>query len=99
MGTIAYTFPLIARYENDLKSHLRNALFLSIAQLPKTIVMLVLYALPILIAISSLAIFFSTLIIWILIGIGLIIYAQTKLLLSTFRKLEHTPDAEPAAEE
>ena len=47
--TAVYVFPLQARFENSIKNTLKNAMILAFANLPKTILMLVFYALPLVI--------------------------------------------------
>lgn len=48
-----YVFPLQARFENSVKNTLKNAMILAFANLPKTILMIVCYALPIVICCFS----------------------------------------------
>lgn len=88
LGTAAFAFPMIARYENTLKQHLRNSLLLAIGNLPKTILMLALYAIPVAILVASVQIFFNTLFIWLLFGIALIINLETRIIFPIFQKLE-----------
>ena len=88
LGTAAYAIPMIARYENSLKQHLRNALLLAVGNLPKTVIMLALYAIPVLLAFLDVEIFFNLIFFWLLIGTSLTIYLETKLLYPIFQKLE-----------
>jgi len=91
LGTIAFSFALIVRYENSLKNHLKNAMVLAIAHLPRTIIMLVVYAIPVLFAIVNLRIFLNTLSVWVTFGISLIVFVETFLVRPVFQKLEPTP--------
>ena len=43
---MTYIFPMIARFENTLKGYLKNGIMMTLLNLPKAILMLVLYALP-----------------------------------------------------
>lgn len=89
-GTAAYAFPLIARYENTLKAHLRNSMILAVGNLPRTVLMLLVYAIPLLMALLSLAFFLNTLMIWATFGISLIIYLQARIIRPVFLMLEQT---------
>lgn len=44
--TALYVFPVLAKFQNSIKATLRNALLISILQFPKTVVMFVLYVIP-----------------------------------------------------
>ncbi|MDE7270720.1 MAG: YesL family protein, partial [Acetatifactor sp.] len=44
--TLLYVFPVQAKFSNSVMRTIRNAFILSIVQFPKTILMIVLYALP-----------------------------------------------------
>jgi len=64
---------------------------LAIAHLPRTIIMLVVYAIPVLFAIVNLRIFLNTLSVWVTFGISLIVFVETFLVRPVFQKLEPTP--------
>lgn len=42
-----YVFPLLARFENTISNTFRNAFFMAILNFPKTLLMLVVYAMPV----------------------------------------------------
>ena len=86
-----YVFPLQARFENSIKNTLKNALILAFANLPRTIAMLVCYALPLVIG------YFSdyALIFIFMFGISAPTYAATYLYSGIFKKLE--PESEEIA--
>ena len=46
LAILAYLYPLMIRYRNTLREHLHNAMILCIYKFPKTILMVVLHALP-----------------------------------------------------
>ena len=46
LAILAYLYPLMIRYQNTLREHLHNAMILCIYKFPKTILMVVLHALP-----------------------------------------------------
>lgn len=84
-----YVFPLLARFENSIKNTLKNAMLLAFANLPRTILMLICYALPIVIA------YFSTyaLLFVFLFGISAPAYGAAFLYSGIFKKLEPEPEA------
>lgn len=86
-----YVFPLQARFENSIKNTLKNALILAFANLPKTILMMVCYAIPLVIG------YFSdyALIFIFMFGISAPAYAATYLYSGIFKKLE--PESEEIA--
>ncbi len=88
LGAAAFAFPMIARYENTLKQHLRNALLLAVSNLPKTVIILALYAIPVILAIFAVETFIKLVIFWFLIGISITVNLETKLIFPIFQKLE-----------
>ena len=50
---LLYVFPIMSKFENTLMNTVINALLISLAQFPKTILMLVFSAVPILLVLSS----------------------------------------------
>lgn len=83
-----YIFPLLARFDNTIKNTIKNAALLSIANLPKTILMALFYALPLIIG------YFSTYsyIFIFMFGISLPAYGAAWLYSNIFKKFE--PEAE-----
>ena len=82
--TAIYVFPLQARFENKVKNTLKNAMILAFANLPKTILMVILYALPLIIGyFSSYALVFV-----IMFGISAPAYGAAWLYSGLFKKLE-----------
>lgn len=47
MMVAVYVFPVLSRFDNTIFNTLKNALFMSILSLPKTILMLILYVAPV----------------------------------------------------
>lgn len=83
-----YVFPLQSRFENTIRNTLRNALILAFANLPKTLLMMVLYALPLVIC------YFSTyaMLFVFLFGISAPAYGAAWLYSGIFKKLEPEPE-------
>lgn len=81
---MTYIFPLLARFDNSVKNTLKNAAIFAFANLPKTLLMLAIYILPIVI------IYFSsyTIIFAIMFGISLPAYAAAHIYGGIFKKFE-----------
>lgn len=87
-----YVFPLQARFENSVKNTLKNAMILAFANLPKTLLMLVCYILPLVIGyFSSYALLFIF-----LFGISAPAYAAAWIYSGIFKKLE--PETEEVSD-
>lgn len=84
----AYLFPLIARYENPLKTHALNAGILAVVKLPRTLLLVALNLLPLIIAFFSVETFLSTMVFWLTLGFGFISYLCSILLMSVFKEME-----------
>lgn len=84
----AYMFPLMVRYTNTLREHATNALILAVVKLPRTIVLVLLAAMPWLILAISLETFVSTLVFWLAIGFGFTSFMSSTLLKRVFHELE-----------
>jgi uncharacterized membrane protein YesL len=84
-----YVFPLIARFENNIRNTFKNALYMSIINLPKTALMIVIYLIPpamLYFSLNALPIVF-------LFGISVPSYMSAKLYSNTFKRFE--PEEEP----
>lgn len=90
--TAVYVFPLLARFENSIKNTLKNAMLMAFANLPKTITMMVFYALPLII------LHFSTysLVFLIMFGFSAPAYGAAWLYSGIFKKFE--PEAEEVSD-
>lgn len=98
--TTMFVFPVLAKFENTVFNTIKNAFLIGIAQLPKTILMMVLFAIP-----PVLFVFVPQVIpIVFLFGITLPAWVSAKLYSKFFQKLEDKfaedhPSEEPEAEE
>lgn len=83
-----YVFPLQARFENSVKNTLKNAMILAFANLPRTILMMLCYVLPVVVA------YFSTyaLLFVFLFGISAPAYAAAFIYSGILKKLEPEPE-------
>jgi uncharacterized membrane protein YesL len=79
-----YVFPLLARFENTVKNTIKNATLLAVANLPKTLAMVVFYILPLIIGYMST---YSYVFIF-MFGLSLPAYAAAYLYSEIFKKFE-----------
>lgn len=87
-----YVFPLLARFDNTIRHTIHNAALLAIANLPRTILMMILYAVPWVIGYFSP---YSHIFI-IMFGISVPAYASAWLYSNIFKKYE--PEAEQVSD-
>ena len=94
--TSLYVFPVLAKFDNTIMGTIRNAFIMSILQLPKTLVMLVMAFFPLIIYLVSLRL----IPIIFLFGLSLPAYASAMLYNKFFQKLEDQllSEQEPAPE-
>lgn len=94
--TALYVFPVLAKFDNTIMGTIRNAFIMSILQLPKTLVMLVMVFFPLIIYLVSLRL----IPIIFLFGLSLPAYASAMLYNKFFQKLEDQllSEQEPAPE-
>ena len=90
LAILAYLYPLMIRYQNTLREHLHNAMILCNYKFPKTILMVVLHALPFALALLLPTAFLYTILFWVLMGFALIPLADVIILKPVFEELENT---------
>ena len=88
--TIMYVFPLMARFSNPLKQTLKNALFMSILHILKTVVMAVIYVIPFVL----LPLHYNVILVFLLIGLSGPAYINSFLWKSIFNKYEPEEEIE-----
>lgn len=87
-----YVFPLQARFDNSVKNTLRNAMLLAFANLPRTLLMMVCYLLPVVLAyFSAYALVFVF-----MFGISAPAYGAAWIYSGIFKKLE--PETEEVSD-
>lgn len=91
-----YVFPTLARFYNSTKNTLRNAFLMSIADFPRTLIMLVITVGSVLITLYNGYTLAYGLLIWILGGFALVSYLNSFFLKKVFAK--YTPKEENAEE-
>lgn len=79
-----YVFPLLSRFDNTIKNTIKNAALIAFANLPKTLAMVIIYALPVVIG------YFSTYsyIFIFMFGISVPAYAAAWIYSGIFKKFE-----------
>lgn len=87
-----YVFPLLARFDNSIKNTVRNAALLALGNLPKTLLMIVIYAVPFVIAYFSV---YSYIFIF-MFGISLPAYGAAWLYSGIFKRFE--PETEQTSD-
>ena len=92
--TLMYVFPVLAKFENTVFKTIKNAFLMSLMQFPKTILMIILYVIPVVvffyvIQLMPLALLF---------GLSLPAWISAKLYNKFFKKLEDQILSESAPE-
>ena len=82
--TMMYVFPLMSRFENTLKQTVKNALFMSILHIFKTILMAVIYVIPFVL----LPLHFNLILAFLIIGVSGPAYINSYIWKSIFKKYE-----------
>ena len=88
LSLLVYLFPLIVRYNNNLREHLRNASILAITRLLLTICLIVLTAVPFILPLISLQAFLQTFIFWGIFGFAFLCHLANLLLKPMYSILE-----------
>lgn len=88
LSILAYLFPLIGRYQNTLREHVRNAMILCIVNFPRTFLMVALHLLPLMLFFLLPYAFLYTLLFWLIMGVAVLVMADAYLLKPIHAKLE-----------
>lgn len=86
---VIYVFPLTARYENTIKNTFKNAVLLSVAKLPYTVLMLIITAGPVIITFLNTRNLLIGIAVWLIIGVSLVAWLNSFLLRKVF-EIFHT---------
>lgn len=87
-GLVVYLFPLITRYDNSLREHVKNAGILAITRLLLTPLLILFTAVPFVLPLISLEAFMKTMIFWIIFGFAFLCYLANLLLKPIYGILE-----------
>lgn len=96
MGLTAYLYPLMVRYENTLRQHLRNAVLVAILKFPRTVGMVLIYLAPVAIAFFFTPFFLQIGVFWLLMGFSFIILINSSIMKPIFDELEENKAAAAA---
>lgn len=80
----SYTFPLISQFSNDIRSTLKNALFLSVGYLPRSLLISVLNVFPLALALVDLYLFLQMGFVWAFLYFSAAAYINALLLKKVF---------------
>ncbi|MGN1193115.1 MAG: YesL family protein [Dorea sp.] len=86
--TFLYLFPYIARFDNTVLNSMKNALFLSVAHIPSTLMMLGVAIGLLIITLFTSKTFVIGTILWTFFGFAILAYVQSFLLCRIFTKYE-----------
>lgn len=81
-------FPLISRYENTTLNYFINSLLICISNLGSWIYMFFIWVLPILVYASNVKILYYTAVLWLVIIIAVLAYAESFVLVKLFKKID-----------
>ena len=99
---VIYVFPLTARYENSIRNTFKNALILSVAKLPYTLLMLVVTAGPVILTFLNTSTLMIGMALWLVAGVSLVTWVNSYLLrkvFEIFHKDEEGPQEEDQKED
>lgn len=82
--TLLYVFPVLAKFRNNIRVTLKNALLISLVQFPKTILMFIMYLIPLVIFLTS----FQLIPVVLFFGLSVPAWVSAKLYNKLFQKLE-----------
>lgn len=91
-GTGLYVFPMIAVYEDTTPRMLKNALILSITALPRTLLLALITALPLIVLLLDVELFGRLLMLWLLIGCSAAAQINSQILKGVFQRLVNTDE-------
>ena len=87
-----HMIPLLIRYRNTLRQHLSNAMVLAVIRLPRTVLMVLISALPLIVfllsAVTATTVFWDTLVFWLAIGLAVCAYLNMNIYKGVYTKLE-----------
>lgn len=96
--TLIYVFPTLARFYNTIRGTIRNAFLMSVANLPRTFLALVVTVGSVLVTFINGYTLVYGLLVWILAGFSLVAYANSFLMKKIFAKYSpQEPETDPDA--
>lgn len=92
LGTGLYVFPMIALYKDAIPRMLKNALILSITALPKTLLLALVSAVPLIVLLLDVELFGRMLMLWLLVGWAVTAKINSYILKGVFQRLVNTDE-------
>ena len=92
LSTLIYVFPLTARYVNTVKATFKNALILTVAKLPYTLLMVVIVVAAVILSLWNISMLLIALPLWMLFGVSLVVWVNSWLLRRVFTIFEGEED-------
>ncbi len=83
---LLYVFPTLARFDNSVRVTMKNALFMAILDLPRTVFMLLIVGAAAFLTLYNGYTFWYGLLVWILLGFSTIAYVNSRFFAKIFRK-------------
>lgn len=99
LSVTIYVFPLTARYENKISATLKNALILTIAKLPYTVLMVAVVVVAVIASLWNTMTLMLAVPLWFLFGVSLIAWVNSYLLRRVFTVFEPEEDAQKEKEQ
>jgi len=93
--TVAWVFPLQSRFENNVKTTIKNALLCGLGYLPRSVIMSVINLLPWVLLLFWTNMFLQIGIVWVTVWFGLAAYVNMMVLRKPFKKFAGEEDEEP----
>lgn len=90
LGVSSFSFGLTARFDNTVVQTLKNALLLAVSMLPRTVLMVLIDAAPLILLLAAPDWFGRSLILWPLVGFAACAWGKVWVLKDVFASLEKT---------
>ena len=92
--TATFAFPLLARFENTWRNHLKNGALLALSHAPRTLLSLALWGGAAVLTVYSFATMYHMILLWLMLGFSCLSYATLWVVTPVLRKLEPAPAEE-----
>lgn len=87
MLAVIYTFPLLSMYENTLINTIKNSIRIGCMFPLNSLIMILLYLLPIVLASQFPIVFLATILLWLLFGFAIIFWICSKIITKQLKKI------------
>ena len=91
---LGYAFPLMSQFDNTISNHLKNALLLGIANLPRTLVVAVINCFPWMLIVMNLYAFIQLSFLWLALYFAAAAYVNSRVLMKVFDRLREQASSE-----